>query len=548
MIKDIFTFGEMIRQSSKEYASNIALQMRCDDGTYRKYSYAELELIIKKVNAFLLEKGIIHGDRVALISENRPEWVFAYMGIISIGAIVVPLDPKLETDEIFNLVEDSQCKLFFSSSALLEKTIPAVEKMSTKIEIVNLDNGFSAVLLSDITKERRLKEVQPDDIAAIIYTSGTTGSPKGVMLSHKNILSNAISTCNVLYVLGPDDNFLSVLPAYHTLETIAEVAALLLGATTTFAESLKSHNILRNMQETKVSVMVGVPLLFRLFYDGIFRQVQEKGPVARAVFGLMMNISKLGSKILSFGIKKRMFRMIHDKFGGNIKVFACGGAALDPEINKGFDAMGFVMLQGYGLTETSPVLSFNRIDDNVFGSVGKPYPGIELRIYEKNKDAKGPNVMKGYYKKPEATAEIIRDGWFHTGDLGKFDKRGNLKITGRCKDVIVLGSGVNVYPDEIEFALMKSSLIKEVCVFGKVIKDGARKGMEEVCAAVFPDIEAIPNSTDKMIYDLINSEIERLGKELTEYKRIAKFYISKEELPKTATKKVKRFVVKKTYE
>ncbi|MEK7375708.1 MAG: AMP-binding protein, partial [Candidatus Margulisiibacteriota bacterium] len=321
------------------------------------------------------------------------------------------------------------------------------------------------------------------------------------------------------------------------------------------------YHLLSNMKETKVTVLCGVPLLYSLFLDGIKRQVEEKGFAARILFRIFLCISAYFKVFLRMNIGKYLFGFIHKKFGPNIKFFVSGGAALDPEVIKDFDLMGFTMLQGYGLTETSPILAACTLENNVFGSVGKPLPGIEIKLHNINANgvgeiiAKGPNIMKGYYKNPEATAEAVRDGWFYTGDLGRFDKKGTLFITGRAKDLIVLGSGKNVYPDEIEFTMSKSPFIKEICVFGAKIKNGIRAGMEEVRAAILPDMDKMAdwvtkNNTelnDGVVYEIIGREVESWGNLLTPHKRIAKYYIVGGELPKTATRKIKRFAVKDRY-
>jgi len=556
------TIPSMLKNIAERFSNYTAVQMKDENGIYNKLTFKELYSAVCNVSSFIEDKKIQKGDKVALLSENRPEWPVTYFGITNIGAIVVPLDPKLEPLEIKNLVEDSETKMIFVSEDLMPKineikvhlkNVSGIIKIG-KNYLAELSSGLKPKQLGLISAQENKSNIEPDDIASIIYTSGTTGSPKGVMLSHKNIVSNADECCKVFDMLGPGDNFLSVLPLYHTFETTAGMfCALMLGSTITYAESLKSYNLLKNMQETKVTVMCAVPLLYRLLLDGIFRQVEEGGVVKRILFRSLLAVSKL-FKLFGINIGRKLFKMIHDKFGGHIRFFASGGAALDPEIIKTFGLMGFAILQGYGLTETSPVAAMCRVDDNVFGTVGKPVPGVEIKISNPNSEGigeiaiKGPNVMKGYYKKPEATKEVIRDNWFYSGDLGKFDAQGNLSITGRSKDVIVLGSGVNVYPDEVEFALSKSPYISEICVFGGIVAVGARKGTEEVRAVIFPNMDKVgQNKSDKDMRLLIDDELEKLSAHLTEYKRVAKFYISKEELPKTATRKIKRFVVKERY-
>ena len=565
-MENIHTIPQMLESSCSEHAHLTALQMKDETGSYRKYTYKEFLDSVKKVSAFLVKNGIRKNDKVSLLSENRPEWPISHFGISSIGGVVVPFDPKLEDEELFNLIDNSDSQIVIVSDPLSEK-IENIRSRLGKIRlVVNIDKDFP-LILSDRDLDRYAAEVTaleenvgPDDLLEIIYTSGTTGKPKGVMLSHDNILSNVREVDPIFWMIGPGDNFLSVLPNYHTFEGIAMFVAISKGSTTTYAESLKSYNLLANMTETRVSILCAVPLLYRLFYDGIMRQIEEKGLAAKVLFSALFGLSKL-SKMTRMNLGRTLFKMVHKKFGGNIKLLVSGGAALDPHTIKAFDLMGFTIIQGYGLTETAPILSACTVENNVFGSVGQALPGVDIKIDDANDEgigeivARGPNIMKGYYKNDEATAEVIKDGWFHTGDLGSFDKHGNLYITGRCKDVIVLGSGVNVYPDEVEFTLSKSPFISEICVFGGNVKEGALSGMEEVRAAAVPNTEYFDawakndklELNDSLVHAVIGGEIDKLGKHLTAYKRIAKYIISKEPLPKTPTRKIRRFVVKQMY-
>lgn len=558
---DYITIPKMLRSSHGKFGPFTAFQMKDGTGNYRKYSYDDFYKAVQDIGLFLIKSRVNKADRIALFCGNRPQWPFVYFGTTNIGAVIVPLDPKLEPDELLNLLSNSGSKMIFCSSELLPKVLQVKDRLPSLTEIIDMDKDLPAVLNSSYFDALPTDQVEPDDLASIVYTSGTTGNPKGVMLTHKNIMSNVIEIAPIFSMIGPGDNFLSVLPNYHSFETTAGMfCPIFMGSAITYAESLKSYNLIQNMRETKATILCSVPLMYKLFLDGIKRQIEEKGIFMKVLFSAMFLIAKL-FKLLHINIGKLLFGKVHRTFGGHIKFFVSGGAAIDPEIIKAFDLMGFTILQGYGLTETAPILSACTLDNNVFGSVGKALPGIEIKINNPDKDgvgeivAKGPNVMKGYYKNPDATYEVLKDGWFYTGDLGRFDKKGNLFITGRCKDIIVLGSGVNVYPDEVEFALSKSPLIKEICVFGGLVKSGAKAGTEEVRAAVVPDMEHFAeiaakqniSLTDDLIKEKMNREIDRLGAGLTEYKRISKLFITKDELPKTATRKIKRFVVKKMF-
>ncbi|MFH1347123.1 MAG: AMP-binding protein, partial [Candidatus Margulisiibacteriota bacterium] len=385
------------------------------------------------------------------------------------------------------------------------------------------------------------------DTASIVYTSGTTGVPKGVMLTHRNIMSNVVSVAS-LFDLGPKDNFLSVLPLHHTFETTAGfLGPFHEGCTITYAESLKSYSILRNMRETGVTVMCGVPLLYQLFYDGILREVEEKG--LSKVFSVLFAVSRFFKSVIGANIGKTLFKTVHKKFGGKIRFFVSGGAALDPDVARNFDLMGFIILQGYGLSESSPILTCNTLKKNKIGSVGKAIPGVEIKIAGAEPVGEilafGPNIMMGYYKRKELSSRVVVNGWLHTGDVGYLDEEGFLFITGRSKDVIVTGSGVNVYPEEIEFVLNKIPAVKESCVMGDKVKTGARKGTEEVIALIVPDFEKLGETSEEFIHKTISEEVRNLNKKMADYKRIARFIIRKEELPKTRLKKIKRFEIKK---
>ena len=562
---------QMLKESAGKHSGLVALRMKDTGVSYREITYSDFYSSLQKIEAFLIDSGIKHGSRVALLCENRPEWPMIYFGVTNMGAVIVPLDPKLENEELNTLLSDSGSEIIFHSDEQTAKLEKIKSRLPLLRKTVNIDTDIDKILTLPLDPARfrspqacplTLATVAPDDIAAIIYTSGTTGNPKGVMLTHKNIMSNVIGIDPLFNMIGPGDNFLSILPNYHTFETTAGMfCPLFKGASITYAESLKSYHLLNNMQETKVTVICGVPLLYRLFLDGIKRQVEEKGLIARTLFRALRCISMCFKVFLRVNIGKHLFGFIQKKFGASIKFFVSGGAPIDPQIIKDFDLMGFTILQGYGLTETSPILAACTLDNNVSGSVGRPLPGVEIRIHAPNREgigqiiAKGPNVMKGYYKNPDATSEAIKDGWFHTGDLGRLDAKGNLHITGRSKDLIVLGSGKNVYPDEVEFVVSKSPFIKEICVFGSRIRSGIREGMEEVHAAIVPDMDKMADWVtkrglelkDSTVKAVIGEEVENWGKLLTPHKRIARYYIAEGELPKTATKKIKRFAVKESY-
>ena len=528
---EILTLREMLEQNRKKFGGLTAFQIKRNN-LYYQYSFKLVFELASALAGELKLRGVSHGDRVALLSENRPEWSIAYLAITSLGAVAVPLDALLTREEIENLLTDSGSRAMVVSRGLYEKHQLKLPRI--------LMEEMEALPARPVLETK----VALEDLAAIVYTSGTTGTPKGVMLTHGNIMSNVLATSH-LFAIGPGDNFLSVLPLHHTFETTAGfLGPFYMGACITYAESLKSYNLVKNMQETGVTIMCGVPLLYNLFFDGILREMEGKGGVISAIFAFMRFLSR---GLYSQGLRRMLFTMIHKKFGGKIRFFVSGGAAIDPDIIRGFELFGITLLQGYGLTESAPILACCTLENNRVGSVGRPVENVEIKITSEGEIiARGPNIMQGYYKRPDLTAEIIKEGWLYTGDVGRRDEDGYLYITGRIKDIIVSGAGVNVYPEEIECFLNKIGGVKESCVLGVKVREGVRRGMEEVWAIVVPDYEFFKKRVElSFIEQHIKEEIMKLNQKLAEYKRIAQVKIRSIELPKTTTRKVRRFQVRR---
>ncbi|MCM8782573.1 MAG: AMP-binding protein, partial [Candidatus Omnitrophica bacterium] len=446
-----FLLHQKFSETADKFPGKAALQARIAPHRYKKYTYSEIIRFSKGIGFYFINKGIKKQDRIALILENGPEWPIFYFGILFSGAIVVPIDPQLTEQEIKNILLNSGAKF-------------AISKANSDEIIKNLDDPppYFNFPTADI-----------DDVTSILYTSGTTATPKGVMLSHKNFSGN-FSSIEQLRICNAADNVLSILPLHHSYPfMVTLLVPLCLGATVTYVKTLKPEDILSAMRETGVTILVGVPQLFYLFHKGIFEKIKRIPLPLRLV--LMPFISK----------------KIRKNFGSRLRFFVSGGARLEPRIAKDLSRVGFTILEGYGLTETSPVVTFNPLKKQKFGSVGIPIPEVEIKIANPGENGigevliKGPNVMKGYYKRQQETGEVIEDGWFHSGDLGYIDKEGYLFLTGRQKEIIVLSSGKNIYPEEIEAHYQKSLFIKEVCVLG-VLKGGFT---EELGAIIVPDIE-----------------------------------------------------------
>ena len=574
------TIRDFVDRSASKYGDCVAFQMK-RGGEYKKWTFAEVAASIKNLQSALSSLGVSTGDRVAILSENRPEWAISYLAVGGMGAVTVPLDSLISYPDHINLINDSGSKGLIVSEKYLKDLrarkgeMPEL-KFMISMDLVSESGGiFSFWGLSSLPAlpgrqagGRQGKgpnkmvdaKVEPDDLLSILYTSGTTGVSKGVMLTHRNITSNILAVAKIFHMIGPDDNFLSVLPIHHTFETTAGLMApFYMGCRITYAESLKSYSIIANMQETKVTIMCGVPLLHKIFFEGIIREAEAKGAMVKLLFKLLFAVSKTVKLLTGRNIGRKLFGMVHKKLGGNVRFWVSGGAAIDPDVIRGFDAMGLTILQGYGLTESSPIITCCSLEANKIGSVGRAIEDVQIKIDKPDGNgigevlAKGPNIMKGYYKKPEATAETVKDGWLYTGDLGYLDGDGFLYITGRLKDVIISGSGINVYPEEIERELERIPLIAESCVLGRKIKEGMRKGMEEVFAVVIPSREYFEKHAetkgakvdDDLINKLIKVEIAKLNEGMPEHRRIAAYLIRKEEFPKTSTKKIKRFVLRK---
>ncbi len=556
VLKNI-TIRDILETINKKYGNKTALRIKNEDGSFREISYTKLGRRVVSISSVLINLGIEKGDRIAIFSENRPEWAAAYFGIISCGGVILPLDVKLTYSELRFILNDSQAKAIFVSGGLIEMVDRLRPDLKHLKNIILLDKSPRADLiqLSKLRPHRgkeRDRPIYPEDTAIIVYTSGTTGLAKGVELSYKNLLYQAVEFSEIIRST-PKERLLSVLPLNHMLEiTGGLIAPLYAGSCVTYCDTLKTTTLLPLMKETGTTAMISVPLVLKLIHSGIMRKVAKLTPFRQRAFRALLSVSTL---LLRFKIRpgRIFFRSIHKEFGGRLHTFISGGAPLDIGVEIDMNAIGFRILQGYGLTETAPVISVNTFTDNRFGSVGKPLPGIEVMILKERRDdtegeilTRGPHVMKGYFRNPEKTAEAIRDGWFHTGDLGYLDKDGFLYISGRIKNMIILGGGKKVFPEEVEAVIGQSPYIKELCVMAKTSEKGIRKGHEEVYAVIVPNFELFIQeniSAKEDITSRISSEIARLSSDLAPYKRIMSFRLSDEELPKTVTKKIIRNAV-----
>ena len=522
------------------------------------YTFSQLRTMAESVGRWLLDSGLECGSKCAFLAANHPWWVAAYLGVLASGNTAVPLDTAFHVDQVHKLLIDCDAVLLFCDRHHLGISQEATQDLPVRLVVIDGDASVThlptlSAIFSAGPGEFAPVDVKPDDIATILYTSGTTSDPKGVMLSHANLDAEAEGVFTVIDV-GPKDAILGILPLFHALAQMANLLLpLSVGMRVVFLESLNTTDLLRGLQERDITVFCCVPQFFYLILERIQKEVAQKGVFVRSLFRVMMRLSALARK-LHINLGKVFFGRVHHMLGPRMRYLITGGSRFDPEVGRQFEAMGFTLLQGYGMTETCGAASVTPPYDNVMGSIGKPLPGSGMKIFDGVPSPehgganvgevafRGPIAMAGYYKRPGATAAMYRDGWLCTGDLGYCDSGGNFYITGRKKDVIVLSSGKNVYPEEIEAHYQQSPNIKEVCVLGLQSAPG-EPFSERLHAVIVPDFEALRRSKIVNIGDMLRFEIEGLSAKLPSTKRILSYEIWQDDLPRTSTRKIKRFEV-----
>ena len=546
-------FLDLMQEKGDIYGQIKALSLKTKDG-YEELSYIEISRKAKKFANYLIETfGIERGDRIAIICESRPEFSIGMFGSIQTGAITVPLDVKLTVSEHTHILNDCNPRILLCSSHYLDHAIEVKNNVSSIEKIFVLDDeqrehpeiesvsALEADIEKDLGRPRSL-----DETALIVYTSGTTGNPKGVMISFGNIYSQ-LRDFEYMFKLSNENTLLSILPLNHLLELDCGFFGMLyMGAKVVYIKSLNPKELTTTMKEKGITNMIVVPLVAKMLKNSIDKQIKKQSDAAQKAFKIMYAISKFMPR----KIRRLMFKSIIDSLGGKLECFICGGAPLEDSIAEFFERIGIPVFQGYGLTETSPTISTNRYGHSKIGTVGQALPSVMVKIADNGEIlATGPNVMQGYYNKPEMTAEVIdEDGWFHTGDIGEIDKQGFIKITGRIKNMIVLGGGKKIFPEEVEAVLENSEIIKEVCVMSLTIKSGNKAGTEEVGAIICPS-DDLQKKTDEEIQTLLDAEVKKLSEEnLAPYKAPTVIVLHREELPKTSTRKVKRKELKDWYE
>jgi len=536
---------------SEQFPRRICLQIK-KRSNWERWTYQQVEDLSLRTGAFLIREGFKKGDFAAICMENRPEWPIIYLGIMSAGLTCVPLDPQLTEQEIENLTSDCAAKIIFVSDAVFQaKNIHKIKDKLNKIVILDRDIEEENLIGlmqagSTLPEDAAWPEVFSEDTASLIYTSGTTGKPKGVMLTHKNICSN-FQSIDKLKLFTDKDNFISVLPLHHSFPfMVTFITPLFCRARITYATSLKPDELLNVMRETGVTILAGVPQLFYMFYTRISDEMNKTPFFVRLPFLGMIWIFWQIRKLSGINIGKPILSKIHRPFGHTLRFFISGGAKLNEEAAAFLMKTGFTILEGYGLTETSPGVAFNPIKRQKIGSVGRVIPDVEVKIDNPDEMGmgevviRGHNVMKGYYKRADETLSVLKDGWFYSGDLGHIDKDGYLYVTGREKELIVLSSGKKIFPEELEAHYAKSPYIKEICVLG--LGEG-----ESLAAMVVADADYCRKKGEVNLGSKIKWEMENLSEGLASYKRVKGFVVEKEDIPRTRLGKIKRHEVKNKY-
>ena len=512
-------------------------------------TYAETLERARRLGAGLQLSGSAHITQVGILSENRPEWPVAYLGVLASGKTVVPLDANLKPGELAALIERARLEAVFTSG----RFEPLLREINPKLKLYSFESGSSNYWVDLMTDPAGLTQLTDrSSVAALIYTSGTTGNPKAVVLTHGNLLSN-LESIRQTKLFDSGDVFLSVLPLHHTFEaTCGFLTPLTKGCTVIYARSLKSREIVEDMAANRPTVMCGVPLLFEKMFQGFRRKIEAAPPATRVAFRGLYGLSAVSHRLGMNGGRRLFESTLRNAGMDSLRLMVSGGAALPTPVGRFFSRIGLPLLQGYGLSEAAPVVSVNRLHDNRSASVGPPLPGVEISIADPDTNGigeilvRGGNVMPGYKDAPEINAEIIVDGWLHTGDVGHFTD-GHLYITGRCKNLIVTAAGKNIYPEELEEKLAESQHVLEALVYAGQRSDKQR---EEVRAIIVPDLEEFslppgvsPDQAQRHhIQTVMREVVKRVNSELADYKRIAGFDLRFEELEKTSTQKIKRFV------
>jgi long-chain acyl-CoA synthetase len=565
------TFYQRFQESARKFPDNVALEIQRQQ-TVERVTFAELTRMSESV-AHWLSTRVARDARVAILAANHPRWVAAYLGIIAAGRTAVPLDTAFHADQVKKLLIDSGASLLFCDLKHLPVAVEAVEGINVGLVMTSaaaetnptptnvsepnlapsLNDDLDSIFAAGAAGFQPIVPAE-GDLAALLYTSGTTADPKGVMLTHANLVGEANSVLAVIKI-GPEDALLGILPMFHVLAQMANLfLPLFNGARVVYLETLNTTELLRALQERDITTFCVVPQFFYLIHERIFKELNKRGKFTLSLVRTLMAFNRVLRRV-GVNAGKLFFGRIHATLGARMRYLVTGGSRFDPAVARDFSSFGIDVLNAYGLTETTGGAFLNTPGHVVIGSVGRPFPGVGAKIVDPQPveegappageiAIRGAIVMKGYWNRPEATAEVLRDGWFYTGDLGYFDSGGNLFITGRRKEVIVLANGKNVYPEEIEAHYLQSPYVKEICVMALEARPGDPTS-ERLHAVVVPNFERLRERKIVNSREVIRLEIEALSHKLASTKRLGSYDIWQEDLPRTTTRKLKRFQIEK---
>lgn len=544
----------LLEDKTNIYQDRIALGIKTALG-WKEFTYKGIGLLSRKLASYLInDLALKKGEKLAILSESKPEYGACVFASVMSGLITVPLDIKLTKYELKSILSDCRPSILLTSSEYIDKAFELQREVDSIKHILVIDEPSYNLALPCLYTlpnhyETKWRYRSSKSTALIIYTSGTTGAPKGVEITFRNMFAQLDGMEEILPKIFNTDkrvSILSILPMNHLFElTVGFSTFLYLGLSVYYTQSLKPKDILGIMREKEINFMIVVPAFLKLLKSGIETELNNSPKTARILFNIMYKIAKL---IKSYTFRKILFKKIHDKFGGKFVGYISGGAPLDLSVADFFETIGIKIYQGYGLSETSPVVSVNYDKRNDLASVGRPLKELEAKVNDKTGELllKGTSVMKGYHNRPDLTAQVLgADGWLHTGDIARIDKDGHIYITGRIKNMIVLSGGKKVFPEEVETVLEQSSYFSEVCVIGTSRAGGSKDGTEDIAAVVVPNDDLVNKiSSEKELNRIVREEVKYLSNQLAPYKRPINIIISKNPLPKTATRKVKRNEVK----
>lgn len=541
---------EHFATAAERFSARVAVEIQRRD-SLESVTYAEMRGWADCTAAYLSGLGLQPGDRCAILAENDARWCAAFWGILGLGAVAVPLDTNYKPEQVARLLVDCGARALLTTPRFAEVARAATSDASLPIALLHGEAPGHASLdaaFRSVPPPLPACPALPADPAIIMYTSGTTSDPKGVVLTHGNMLA-VVEVVPGVFNVNENDSLLGVLPLFHALALVVNLfLPFSVGARVVFIETVSTTELMRALAERDITIFCVVPQFFYLIRERVWKEVERAGRLRRTAFRWLLALNGLTRK-LGLNLGRLAFRPVHAIFGRRMRYMVSGGSRFDPAIQRDFYCLGLDIMQGYGLTECSGPATVTPLDDIVFGSVGKPIPGVEIKILPPEPGAdteagdgevaiRGGNVTPGYFHRPDATAEVLKDGWLHSGDLGYLDAQGRLFITGRKKEIIVLSSGKNIYPEEIEAHYLRSPFIKEICVVG--LAGHGEKAGERLHAVVVPDFDVLRERKVVNTKEILRYEMEGLGVHLPSHKRVLSYEIWTGELPRTTTRKLKR--------